>query len=616
VAFAATATLVGEDRLPLRCAEAVVVDALSPCRFHLPMQRRQTFFAALLAIHSASASGCKPSATDKESGRTGSAGPATVLADTGFRPAKDGYKFENQGGHYPRTPPVLTAPDVAKMFGNDVCASGTGTTCRLKPVATEWMSMVNRAMNEGQCEGMAVSSLAFYKHLYQPSAFAAHAKSAHDLTHAETASLIGYFWAYQTVNPVRSDKVQSLRSMTPISAEERLIEMMKRNELAVIAIRSPHGGHAVTPYSVEDRGEGIHWINIYDNNWPDKDRHIVIDHNANTWAYELASLNPDIPREPWSGDADSHSIAVTPLSDRLAKAECPFCAGGKKMVVSYGANGVTLTNAEGKKLGRDPASGKIVNEIPGAEVLEVASYIDGAPASEPIYVVPSDGDYQVAIARREKPAKAETAEDEHGIAVIGNGAAVTVETPKLEASEKHTLSVGHDGGIKYKTGRPGEFPAIRLAADGANGGMHARLSHMNAEANDELEVKMDHAAGQIAIAGGGKKASAFDLKVTHVTATGEDKVNEQKGIKFVPGLTHTIQSSATAPLGAVFKVATHKTPPPPPASAPPLPSGAAAGSATPSATPPASPPAKGVFPPHPAPAAPPRGVAPPTPKPH
>jgi len=142
---------------------------------------------------------------------------------------------------------------------------------------------------------------------------------------------------------------------------------------------------------------------------------------------------------------------------------------------------------------------------------------------------------------------------------------VTVETPKLEPNEKHTLSVGRDGGIKYKTGRPGEFPAIRLAADGANGGMHAQLSHMNAEANDEVELRMDHAAGQIAVAGGGKKAGAFDLKVTHVTATGEDKVNEQKRIPFVPGMTHRIQSSASGPVGGIpFTVATVKTPPPAP----------------------------------------------------
>jgi hypothetical protein len=512
-------------------------------------------FCLVLSI---TASGCKPQAS-----ATTDAGPGGVLADTGFRPTKDGFKFENQGGHYPRTPPVLTNQDVARMFGSDACASGSGNTCRLKPVATEWMTMVNRAMNDGQCEGMAVSSLAFYQKVYQPASYAPHAKSIRDLTHAETASLIGYFWAFQMVNPVRKDKVESLITMTPISVEDTLVDMMKRNELAVIAIHSPHGGHAVTPYAVEDRGNGIHWIEIYDNNWPDRERHIIIDRNANTWAYELASLNPDIPREPWSGTADSHSIAVTPLSDRLGRAECPFCAGGKKLVVSYGTNGVTLTNGDGKKLGRE--GDKIVNEIPGAEVFDVASYLDGVPPSDPVYAVPAEGDYQVSIAGRDRPSRPESAEEEHGVAVIGNGAAVTVETPKLATNEHDTLSVSHDGGIKYKTGKAGEFPAIRLAADGAAGGMHARLSHMNAEANDEIELKMDHAAGQITVSGGGKRASSFDLKVTHVQGGAEDRVNEQKGIKFQPGMTHTIESSPNVAAGATpFKVL-HVRPAPSPA---------------------------------------------------
>jgi hypothetical protein len=510
------------------------------------------------------ASGCKGASSDR-AGAGSSSGSAGILADTGFRPTKDGFKFENQGGHYPRTPPVLTSQDVARMFGNDACANGSGSTCRLKPVATEWMAMVNRAMNDGQCEGMAVSSLAFYQKVYQPASFAPHAKSIHDLTHTETAALIGYFWAYQMVNPVREDKVASLLTMTPVSVEDTLVDMMKRKELAVIAIHSAHGGHAVTPYAVEDRGNGIHWIDIYDNNWPDKERHIIIDRNANTWAYELASLNPDIPREPWSGTAESHTIAVTPLSDRLGKAECPFCAGGMKLVVSYGANGVTLTNGDGKRVGRD--GDKVVNEIPGAKVFDVMSYRDGVPSSDPVYAVPAEGDYQVSIAGRDRPSRPDAADEEHGVAVIGNGTAVTVETPRLNANEKDTLSIGHDGGIKYKTARTGEFPAIRLAADGAGGGMHARLSHMSADANDELALKLDHAAGQITVSGGGKRASSFDLKVTHVQAGAEDRVNEEKGIKFQPGMTHTIQSSTSGPAGASpFKVS-HAKPAPAPAPA-------------------------------------------------
>src|SRR5580704_14409341 len=116
--------------------------------FHPLMPDCKLLPAAVVLVVSLTASGCKRSPDSTGSSRATGTGPVTVLADTGFRPIKDGYKFENQGGHYPRTPPVLTAQDVAKMFGNDVCARGTGTNCKLKPVAMEWMGMVNRAMND------------------------------------------------------------------------------------------------------------------------------------------------------------------------------------------------------------------------------------------------------------------------------------------------------------------------------------------------------------------------------------------------------------------------------------------------------------------------------------
>jgi hypothetical protein len=503
---------------------------------------------ALLAV-STSLSACKkhPPVDNSPKG--------AFLADTGFRPSIHGFRFQNEGGQYPKTPPVLTAAGVSKLFGKDACVGGDVKSCKLTPVATEWMAMVNRAMNIGQCEGMAVSSLAFFKKINDPTAFAPGAKSAHDLTHAAVGPLIGYYWAFQMVNPVRLETGKSMFTQTPTSAEDTLVDMMKRGELATLAIRSPHGGHAVTPYAVENRGDGIHWIRIYDNNWPDKERYIIIDRNQNTWKYELASLNPNVPREPWSGTADSHSIAVTPLSARLGKAECPFCAGSKKMVVPQGTNSISLTNQDGKRIGRD--GDKMVNEIPDAEVVDLNTYVDGAPVSEPVYVVPADADYEVSITGQDKKGAAGAPDDDHGVAFIGNGSAVAVETTKLKTSDRDTLSLHRDGGVKYRTGSGGVIPPIRLAADGAGGGMQARIANMKAEANDDLEVKLDQKAGQVTVQGGGKKSDAYDLKVKQVSAGSDDREIEQKGIKFHAGESHTIHADAAVggKGAATFKIA-------------------------------------------------------------
>ena len=66
--------------------------------------------------------------------------PGIILADTGFRPTQHGYKFENMGGQYPKTPPVLTAGGVVKLFGKDACVGGDDKSCKLTPAATEWMA--------------------------------------------------------------------------------------------------------------------------------------------------------------------------------------------------------------------------------------------------------------------------------------------------------------------------------------------------------------------------------------------------------------------------------------------------------------------------------------------
>jgi hypothetical protein len=88
--------------------------------------------------------------------------------------------------------------------------------------------------------------------------------------------------------------------------------------------RNGRGGHAVTPFAVEEWGNGIFAILVYDNNHPNITRKILVDSNTNTWRYN-ASINPNAPESEYEGDAKTMTLLLTPTSFRLRIQECPFC---------------------------------------------------------------------------------------------------------------------------------------------------------------------------------------------------------------------------------------------------------------------------------------------------
>jgi len=100
---------------------------------------------------------------DEDKGTKTESAKENFVAALSFRPDKNGYSFKNSGGKYPATPGLVTTNVMVKLFGKEVCVGGSERSCRLTPPASEWMGMINRAMNGGQCEGMAVSSLTFFK---------------------------------------------------------------------------------------------------------------------------------------------------------------------------------------------------------------------------------------------------------------------------------------------------------------------------------------------------------------------------------------------------------------------------------------------------------------------
>jgi hypothetical protein len=478
------------------------------------------------------------------------------VAAIGFRPEKNGYAFKNTGGKFPATAGIVTTNVMVKLFGKEVCVGGNERGCRLTPPASEWMGMINRAMNGGQCEGMAVSSLTFFKGVDKASAYKPGAKGAHDLSHSQVAPLIGYYWAYQAVDPVGREVMRGRRSSSPATVLARLSDMLKNNELATIGIFAPRpmrGGHAVTPYAIEDRGNSVYWVRIYDNNYPNQSRYIEIDKDANTWRYDVAARNPGETRMPWRGSAESRSIVLIPLSARLQKAECPFCRSskGRKTVFPARSAALSISDPEGRKVGYE--GDKLVNEIPDAEVVDLAAFLEDAPAPEPVYVLPDNVDYEIKI-QASKQTKAdedvdEADDDAAGVAVFGGGTAIALGHVKRGADEADTLSVSGDNSeIRFHSGS-GKVPALRMAVENEGSGMAVRLKNMKADAGDEVELKLDKGKSRFVVQGGGKSTDSYDLQVKHVNADKDDEVVEQKAVKFRLGESHAVDVSAPKAAG-------------------------------------------------------------------
>ena len=88
--------------------------------------------------------------------------------------------------------------------------------------------------------------------------------------------------------------------------------------------RDRTGGHAITPYAVEDRGDGVYWIMVYDNNYPGAARAIEVNTKTDTWNYS-GSTNPAEAAGKYEGDAETKTLELAPIAPRLGQQDCPFC---------------------------------------------------------------------------------------------------------------------------------------------------------------------------------------------------------------------------------------------------------------------------------------------------
>lgn len=424
--------------------------------------------------------------------------PGEVVFDFGFDPTENGFSFENYGDDIPAT--NLTADELRRMFGDEVCADINGDECILTPPAEQWMEQVNGDMAGGHCEGMAVLSLMMYTGQVNASDFGGATANDLDINDETLQKEIAYWWATQAVDPTASSVIRG----TPMEILGTVEQMDVNGETYTIGIYNEQGeGHAITPFGVEDKGDGLYAILVYDNNYPGETRELYIDSRDDSWTYET-SINPQVESDVWSGNADTQTLDLTPTSARVDTQICPFCEGGYasagkvaaasqplNQIFLDGEGHILITDESGNRLGY--VDGRIVNEISGASYTQYRMLASGE-TPEPIYSVPATLDLTIAIDGADLAG--ETLTD---LVLIGPGYSIGVEGILLSPGQVDTAYFyPADEMIAYET-ESDESPSIIFGVENPDADYYFEVYGADMVGGGTITASLDSQAGDLLI---------------------------------------------------------------------------------------------------------------------
>ena len=408
---------------------------------------RQQYLAVMALISLYATMFCAMGAENNSSVSLGGA----EINDSGFRPNIDGFSFQNYGED-PATVD-LTPAEMQRMFGDKVCASTAGGKCTLTYPAERWMNQAVSAMKSGHCEGIAVLSSLMYYNQTSPGLFGGSSVIDLSLQDILLQREIGYWWTTQVTSPGGSKKVLESPQAVLDTLAGAFGNGPGAGEWWVMGIYLPDGsgGHAITPFAVEDNGNGTARILVYDNNWPKDSRFIEVDTLTNTWRY-LASANPNEPNSLYSGNASTRNLEIVSLSSRLGQQRCDFCGdenvskgagqGAKNIQIWQSGKARTLiTDENGQRVGL-LESGQSVNEIPGAEIRNLKFGLAGiGSAHPPVILLPLASINASHLAIEISSTANGSQKNQADTAIIAPGFALASSVPDLGQGQQQSMDL-------------------------------------------------------------------------------------------------------------------------------------------------------------------------------
>ncbi|MGD1861560.1 MAG: hypothetical protein ACFB0E_16530 [Leptolyngbyaceae cyanobacterium] len=247
---------------------------------------------------------------------------------------------------------IVLTEQLEQLFGTQVCIGAEVKTCVLTAAAKDWLQTQLERLDLGIGEGMAAAVLALWQQNPSPQIpwwqqlinfLLGQAVFGLARSLLELQTYIANLFLMQGVTEVFQATQEIRETFTPTDVLLTVLDIFLTGSLNPFTMgiyRAVEGlltdGHTLTPYQIEERGEGKYWVYVYDSNYPadrsntPADLHVEFDTVANTWRYQ-----PIANEAPFTGDAQSKNLDLTQLSWRQVESveepvykgpfTCPFC---------------------------------------------------------------------------------------------------------------------------------------------------------------------------------------------------------------------------------------------------------------------------------------------------
>ncbi|MBP8125475.1 MAG: hypothetical protein KAZ26_22705, partial [Caldilineaceae bacterium] len=434
----------------------------------------------------------------------------------------DAFSFRNYGDSFPEG--NLTIAELYEVFGEGVCLQVEGGDCLPTPAAQLWIDQMNNVMGQGHCLGFTVLAYDLFRKNIPMQRFQTPAEVAAGLPQ-ETSVMrtIAQRWSLQTTPELLKASVLG----TPREIIIALYALQEPVDLGIFGRKG--GGHSMLAYGVENMGQGIYHILVYDNNWPDQPAFVEVDTTKNSWTYALSGENPAEVPAIWEGDADTRTLIFIPLSAYDQPVTCPFCpdlasaatktaglalfqpatdAAHYVTVAMQGEEGhLQVSTPGGERLGT--FGDGFVNEIAGALAIQPRSalYNNG----EPILFLPTEQEFSVQVALREGVVNGATS-----LRIFGPKIAVAFDNLTITPGQPDQFTLSPDGQQIGYTARGDQSPTVQLVFADGDASYMAVLSGMAVSDGQTVQLGVDAASGGLSVESRGGDAQPITLVLSKI----------------------------------------------------------------------------------------------------